>query len=354
MQASISRFFAPKPKIEPPSGHGSTSSGISASIDLTDESTPASVSESSVLERLRAAEPDMVRSHKFNMALDAHAATRRARTPHSSDDAASSSTLSVPPGVKLTPLEGQVVEIKRRYPDCLLMVHVAYKLRFFGQDAITAGKVLSIWTHRDNAFMVASVPTFRVYVHLRRLVQAGHKVALVRQTEIAAVRSAKGKGKGRGGLFKRDVVAIFTPATVVDDADPTFADLLLQGRPQTITDGNGEGAAAAGGNVNESAEGGDEEALAEAGAVGSDESAAGDDAWLAAIVEYVDLRSSLVSAPRPATTEVAVVAVDICSHRVRVFSFTCEDTSRQELGECIGNPDPYPNRTPNLNPNPHP
>jgi DNA mismatch repair protein MSH3 len=36
---------------------------------------------------------------------------------------------------KLTPLERQYVEIKKKHPDTILMIEVGYKFRFFGEDA---------------------------------------------------------------------------------------------------------------------------------------------------------------------------------------------------------------------------
>lgn len=47
-------------------------------------------------------------------------------------------------GNKLTPLEKQVIEIKRKHMDTILVVEVGYKFRFFGEDARTAAKELSI------------------------------------------------------------------------------------------------------------------------------------------------------------------------------------------------------------------
>lgn len=35
----------------------------------------------------------------------------------------------------------QVIDLKRRHPDVLLVVEVGYKMRFFGDDAETAAKV---------------------------------------------------------------------------------------------------------------------------------------------------------------------------------------------------------------------
>lgn len=45
---------------------------------------------------------------------------------------------------KLTPLEIQILDIKRKHMDTLLIVEVGYKFKFFGEDARTAAKELSI------------------------------------------------------------------------------------------------------------------------------------------------------------------------------------------------------------------
>lgn len=47
-------------------------------------------------------------------------------------------------GSKLTPMEKQVIEIKRSHMDTVLVVEVGYKFRFFGEDARTAAKELGI------------------------------------------------------------------------------------------------------------------------------------------------------------------------------------------------------------------
>jgi DNA mismatch repair protein MSH3 len=45
---------------------------------------------------------------------------------------------------KLTPMELQMLEIKRKHMDALLIVEVGYKFKFFGEDARIAAKELSI------------------------------------------------------------------------------------------------------------------------------------------------------------------------------------------------------------------
>jgi DNA mismatch repair protein MSH3 len=47
-------------------------------------------------------------------------------------------------GSKLTPMEKQVLEIKRKHMDTVLVVEVGYKFRFFGEDARIAARELHI------------------------------------------------------------------------------------------------------------------------------------------------------------------------------------------------------------------
>ncbi|KAL2920635.1 DNA mismatch repair protein MSH3 [Bienertia sinuspersici] len=112
---------------------------------------------------------------------------------------------------KYTPLEQQVVELKNKYPDVLLMIEVGYKYRFFGKDAEIAARVLGIYAHIDHNFLTASIPTFRLNVHVRRLVSEGHKVGVVKQTETASI---KAHGSNRGGPFTRGLSALYTKATI--------------------------------------------------------------------------------------------------------------------------------------------
>nr|XP_016434374.1 PREDICTED: DNA mismatch repair protein MSH3-like [Nicotiana tabacum] len=117
---------------------------------------------------------------------------------------------------KYTPLEQQVVELKAKYPDILLMIEVGYKYRFFGQDAENAARVLGIYAHMDHNFLTASVPTFRLNVHVRRLVNAGYKVGVVKQTETAAI---KAHGSNKLGPFGRELSALYTKATLESSED---------------------------------------------------------------------------------------------------------------------------------------
>ncbi|KAM0877514.1 hypothetical protein ACQ4PT_035437 [Festuca glaucescens] len=115
-----------------------------------------------------------------------------------------------------TPLEQQVVDLKARHPGILLMVEVGYRFRFFGEDAAAAAaSVLGIVAHPDRSFLTASVPTFRLGFHVRRLVDAGHRVGVVRQTETAAIKAAAAaRGETGAAPFARELSAVYTRATI--------------------------------------------------------------------------------------------------------------------------------------------
>lgn len=110
-----------------------------------------------------------------------------------------------------TPLEQQVLHLRTKHPNVLLMVEVGYRYRFFGKDAENAARVLGIYAHMDHNFLTASIPTFRLNVHVRRLVSAGYKVGVVRQTETAAI---KAHGSNRSAPFGRGLSALYTKATL--------------------------------------------------------------------------------------------------------------------------------------------
>lgn len=130
---------------------------------------------------------------------------------------------------KLTPMEKQVLEIKRKNPDTLLVVEVGYKFRFFGEDARNAAKELSIVcipgkfrydehpseAHLDR-FASASIPVHRLHVHVKRLVTAGHKVGVVRQLETAALKAV---GDNRNAPFVRKLTNLYTKGTYIDDVE---------------------------------------------------------------------------------------------------------------------------------------
>ncbi|KAI1759040.1 muts domain V-domain-containing protein [Hypoxylon sp. FL1150] len=128
---------------------------------------------------------------------------------------------------KLTPMEIQFLDIKRKHMDTVLIVEVGYKFKFFGEDARIAAKELSIVcipgkmrydehpseAHLDR-FASASIPVHRLPVHAKRLVAAGHKVGVVRQVETAALKKV---GDNRNAPFTRKLTNVYTKGTYVDE-----------------------------------------------------------------------------------------------------------------------------------------
>ena len=102
-------------------------------------------------------------------------------------------------------MEQQVVKLKESHPGMLLAIECGYRYRFFGDDAVAAAAVLGFVAWKDHNFMVASIPTYRLGVHVRRLVNAGHKVGVVRQTETAALKTAGLTQSGKSGTFARQL-----------------------------------------------------------------------------------------------------------------------------------------------------
>ncbi|XP_035385429.1 DNA mismatch repair protein Msh3 isoform X2 [Electrophorus electricus] len=119
-----------------------------------------------------------------------------------------------------TPLEQQYIEIKEQHKDTILCVECGYKYRFFGEDAEIAAKELNIFCHLDHNFMTASIPTHRLFVHVRRLISQGHKVGVVKQTETSAIKASS---NNRSSLFSRQLSALYTKSTLVgEDVNPVL------------------------------------------------------------------------------------------------------------------------------------
>jgi DNA mismatch repair protein MSH3 len=121
---------------------------------------------------------------------------------------------------KLTPMELQYLDIKRKHLDTVIVMEVGYKFKFFGEDARTASKELGIVCipgkfrydeHPSEAhcyrFASASFPVHRLQVHVKRLVRANHKVGVVRQVETAALKAA---GNNRNTPFVRKLTNLYT------------------------------------------------------------------------------------------------------------------------------------------------
>jgi DNA mismatch repair protein MutS len=118
-------------------------------------------------------------------------------------------------GVTLTPAMRQYLEIKAKYPDCIIFCRMGDFYEIFFEDAVTAAKVLEITLTSRNKGKEDSVPLCGVPYHsaapyISRLVEKGFKVAVCEQVEDP--REAK-------GIVKREVVKIVTPGLQTDPAN---------------------------------------------------------------------------------------------------------------------------------------
>jgi len=107
---------------------------------------------------------------------------------------------------KLTPAMRQFSQFKQKYPDCVLFFRMGDFYETFYDDARTCSKVLGLTlTSRskgDNAIPLAGVPYHAVDGYLKKMLQAGYRVAVCEQVE---------DPKAAKGVVKRDIVRIVTP-----------------------------------------------------------------------------------------------------------------------------------------------
>ena len=106
----------------------------------------------------------------------------------------------------------QFHRFKQLHPDCILFFRMGDFYETFYEDARTCSKVLGLTlTSRSkgkNPIPLAGVPYHAVEGYLKKMLQAGYKVAVCEQVEDP--KTAK-------GVVKRDVVRIVTPGTLTDD-----------------------------------------------------------------------------------------------------------------------------------------
>lgn len=111
-----------------------------------------------------------------------------------------------------TPMMVQYMELKERYPNCILFFRLGDFYEMFLEDAKLGSEVLGITlTHRsrgkDGKIPMAGVPYHAVSNYLNKLVSAGYKVAICEQLSDPSAK----------GLVERDVVRVVTPGTITDE-----------------------------------------------------------------------------------------------------------------------------------------
>jgi DNA mismatch repair protein MutS len=114
----------------------------------------------------------------------------------------------------------QYRDAKARHPGMVLLFRMGDFFETFEEDAELVSRVLGLTlTTRDGSIPMAGVPAKSVEHYLRKLLHAGHRVAVCDQVEDAALAK---------GLVRREVTRVVTPGTVTED------ELLDAGRPNHL------------------------------------------------------------------------------------------------------------------------
>ena len=116
---------------------------------------------------------------------------------------------------KLTPMLKQYMDVKNEYQDALVMFRLGDFYELFFEDAKIASYELDlVLTGRAAGELgrapMCGVPYHAVSSYIQKLVNNGHKVAIVEQMEDPALAQ---------GLVRRDVVKVVTPGTVMDEIE---------------------------------------------------------------------------------------------------------------------------------------
>jgi DNA mismatch repair protein MutS len=110
-----------------------------------------------------------------------------------------------------TPMRKQYLRIKKQYPGTIVLFRLGDFYETFDDDAKTVARVCDIVltsrpVGKDQRVPLAGVPYHSVEGYIAKLIQAGHKVAIVEQVGEVPAR----------GLVDREVVRVVTPGTVVE------------------------------------------------------------------------------------------------------------------------------------------
>ncbi len=121
-------------------------------------------------------------------------------------------TQLVKSGVKLTPMMEQYYQVKKQYPDILLMFRMGDFYEMFFEDAREAARLLNIsLTVRgklgDHPIPMAGIPHHAAAVYVDRISQTGKKVVICEQLE---------DPKSVKGIVKRGVTQIVSPGMPYD------------------------------------------------------------------------------------------------------------------------------------------
>jgi DNA mismatch repair protein MutS len=122
-------------------------------------------------------------------------------------------TVKATSAASLSPAMRQYQQFKAQYPDYVLFFRMGDFYEMFWDDALLAARTLGVaLTSRNKGapdeIPMAGVPFHAVDGYLRKMIAAGHRVAICEQVETA--EQAK-------GVIRREVVRLMTPGTITDE-----------------------------------------------------------------------------------------------------------------------------------------
>jgi DNA mismatch repair protein MutS len=119
-----------------------------------------------------------------------------------------------------TPAMQQYRHMKEAHPDCVLFFRMGDFYEMFDEDARVVSKAIGLTlTQRGNGLDMAGVPHHAAEGYIRRMVEAGFRVAVCEQLEDPALAK---------GVVKRGVTRVVTPGTLIDESllDETRSNFL--------------------------------------------------------------------------------------------------------------------------------
>ena len=125
---------------------------------------------------------------------------------------------------RATPAMQQYQRFKAKNPGAVLLFRIGDFYEMFDEDAVRVSKAVGLTlTQRTEGVPMAGMPFHQLETYVRRLVNAGFRVAVCEQVEDPNSKNAKDRG-----IVARAITRVITPGTLVDDA------LLDQDGPQCL------------------------------------------------------------------------------------------------------------------------
>ena len=115
----------------------------------------------------------------------------------------------------LSPMMQEYLQRKEEYKDCILLYRVGDFYEMFFDDAVTVSREIELTLTGKECGLperapMCGVPFHALDTYVKKLIDAGHKVAICDQVE---------DPKEAKGLVKREVTRVVTPGTSFENAE---------------------------------------------------------------------------------------------------------------------------------------